>query len=264
MAVEPVLIVHDNQMVGENLLFLAQKMALMPMVAHDLYTALAYIDKYPMMMVVACDEFGEEPHTAAELFHEMHARGLDNVVKIQVGGCEDKHALLTSVEAGMDDVIPYDMVDATFSSRLAIWIASEFKGLPPDLRRRALFCLRAEQENIRALDDRIALNTVLMRDVLLQIQNELEGMPETFGLTYIERMIYVARASLLLIKGGYEFEHFFRFPDLMYVITQGIDVIWRDEVPVLFSSFNDLALDARFGMAGGQPIAAYDYTNFKV
>lgn len=248
MSLEPVIIVHDNKPVGENLVFHASKLSLLVVEANDIFEAVAKMTAHKPSMVVCCHTVGDK--TADQLFNEMRAHGLEKVVKIQVGGCEDKKELITAVESGADDIVPYDLVDAIFSSRLSMWIASEFQGLPADVRRRAMVCLRSEEENIRTLDDRLSLNSTLLRDVLLQVQNELQELSPAYGCRYIERMSFLARISMLLIKGGYEFEHFFRFPELAYIICQGVNVPWRNQMPVLFSRFEELAYDSRFASAG--------------
>lgn len=249
----PVLIVHDNPMIGENLVFLAGKMSLMTLVANNREEALEHYRQYGAYMVIACDHFGDG-QTAASLFEKIENMGGSATLKIQVGGAGDKDTLLQAVESGADDIVPVDKIDQIFTSRLSIWIASGFQGIPSDLRRRALASLRAEEGQGRGLEDHITLDTTLLRNVLVQIQKELEAVSRDFGHRYIERMSFMARLSMLLIRQADRFEQFFRFPDLVYIISQGVNVDWRDEFPAMLAQFDHLALDQRFAQSGMQAL----------
>lgn len=203
-------------------------------------------------MVVACDTFGD--HRAFELFNDLSAQGVDQIPFIQIGGGRNRDQLVQSIDCGMDDLIPDGRLDDQYVARLAFWIASEFKGLPQDLRRRALAALRADEEG-RSLTSRLELNSEMMRDTLIKIQDELEEAGPEFGLRYIERMAFLARVSFLLIRSSENFEDFFRFPDLAYVISQGIQSPWRDQIHLLMSRFEEMSEDSRFVSSAQEPLS---------
>ncbi|WP_374764995.1 response regulator [Yunchengibacter salinarum] len=191
-----------------------------------------------------------------DLVHAMEDAGTKSMPVIYLTAYDDLDILRGGLRAGGDDFVIKGTGVDWLRERIAFWAVSGFRGLPGDLRRRALRAANAARgdrfEGVRSV---LALNSALVRQITEKLSKELAALPPDYGNRLMERVHVVARASHCLVESAQGVGDHMTFPLHLQQIIHRLNRPWRDTVWPIFDRFDRWGADARFAAAGAQPLS---------
>jgi len=193
----------------------------------------------------------------------LERAGLKNMPAIYLTGYDDIDIVRGGLRAGGDDfIIKGGPVDA-LRHRIAFWMASGFKELPAEVRRRALQAANlVKGDSFGGVEANFAGASKLVQSVRRTMADELKNVPGSYGERLVDRICFMGRLSNLVIKESDAFGDLIRFPEHIDAVVRQLDVPWKNEMWPLFQRFEDWSCDTRFVLAGVEelkPFTEYEW-----
>ncbi|GHF24692.1 hypothetical protein GCM10017044_19220 [Kordiimonas sediminis] len=186
-----------------------------------------------------------------DLAHIVTDEGLKYMPFVFLTGYDDLEIVRNGLRYGGDDFIIKGKSIDHVRRRIAFWMASGFRELPPDLRRRALAAANALRGDTgTSVEHLIVTNDSIGVSVGALLKAEIKSLPPTYGKRMIERICILGRASKLVIEQCTEAGDFVRFPDYVYRSIVELGYPWSNDLAPLLRYFDALAADKRFLEAG--------------
>jgi len=188
----------------------------------------------------------------------LERTGLKNMPAIYLTGYDDIDIVRGGLRAGGDDFIIKGGPVEALRHRIAFWMASGFKELPADVRRRALQSAnQAKGDSFGGVEANFAGASKLVQSVKKKIAMELADLPKAYGARQVERVCFMGRLSNLVIKESSAFGDLIRFPEHIDAVVRQLDVAWAKDMAPLFTRFEDWSCDTRFVLAGVEKLKPF-------
>lgn len=195
----------------------------------------------------------------------LERRGLKNMPVIYLTAYDDVRLVSGGLAAGGDDFVIKGGPIKKLRNRIAFWMISGFRGLPIDIKRRALSAASDSKEGaFLGVESSLELDYGRIAELAAQLSLEMEDIEcDDFGRRMIDRVSVMGRASKLLIDRSKTTGDYVRFPDYLRLVMQRLGRDWSSDFTALFGAFDMWSKDIRFVRAGPVPLRAssqYDLT----
>lgn len=193
----------------------------------------------------------------------MIRKDLKTMPIMYVTGYDDLEIIRAGLRAGGDDFLRKGLPVEKLRTRIAFWMASGFKGLPGELRRRAL--IKANElkgDQVSSMSHALEETDGIAKKVNQQITAEIKALPSSYGGRMIERVVVLARISRMILDECETLGDVVRFPDTLFMVVQTLRPKWWPALTVLLADFDTWAVDPRFNVGGGQPLARLEDYDF--
>jgi len=194
----------------------------------------------------------------------LERAGLKTMPAIYLTGYDDIDIVRGGLRAGGDDFIIKGGPVEALRHRIAFWMASGFRELPSEVRRRALQSAnRTKGDNFCGVEATFAGASVLVQSVKQKLSAELVNVPEDYGSRLVDRICFMGRLSNLVIQESSAFGDLIRFPEHIDAVVRQLEVAWAKDMWALFNRFEDWSCDTRFVLAGVEELQSFgDYSWF--
>lgn len=192
----------------------------------------------------------------------LERTGLKAMPVIFLTGYDDIDIVRGGLRAGGDDFIIKGGPVEALRHRIAFWMASGFRELPSEVRRRAIQSAnKTKGDNFCGVEATFAGASALVQSIKQKIDAELEGLPADYGTRLVDRVCFMGRLSNLVIHESAAFGDLIRFPEHIDAVVRQLDVVWAKDMWALFNRFEDWSCDARFVLAGVEDLRPFrDYS----
>ena len=189
----------------------------------------------------------------------MDRQGLKTMPVIFLTGYDDIEIVRGGLKAGGDDFVIKGGSVERLRNRIAFWMVSGFKELPSDLRRRALSGANAVKgDDYVKIENHMLADSALIKKVSAAMKKELVKLPKGFGTRQADRICFLGRLSKKIIDESDNFGDYIRFPDYVIGVVNQLNPSWRLEMWPLLKRFEDWTCDARFVLAGLEPLKEFN------
>lgn len=255
----PILLVDDEPVVLQMHAAAVQHFGFETIIAESADEGVQYVRSYRPAMVISDVQMPGDG--GFDFVERLDKAGLKNMPVVFLTGYNDIDIVRGGLKAGGDDFIIKGGSVERLRNRIAFWMAGGFSELPQDVRRRALIEANAEVgDNIANVESHLQISDMVSEAIVERMQDELAHLPSSYGKRLVERVCYLGRLSKIAIEESRGFGDLVRFPDYVIQINQQLERPWAKEVWPLFRRFEDWACDARFVLAGMEPLKRFfDY-----
>lgn len=255
----PVLLLDDDPVIVRMYAAAVNQMGLNAIIAETVGEAIPLvISEKPCLVISDLEMPGEG---GVEFAKECAERGFKTMPFVFLTGHDNIETVRSGLDVGVDDFLIKGLPIEKIRNRIAFWTASGFKGLPSDIRRRAiLYAKSLKGDQLPSIANVVEMDEAIAKTVERQMRFELDAVSDDFGERYIERVVYLGRLSKIIIDQCEHYGDFIRFPDVLYAVTQRLDMAWKLEITFNISEFETLCRDSRFAGAGMVPLQNFqDY-----
>jgi len=245
----PVLLVDDEPVVLQVHAAAIRQFGFETVLADTAEEALEITRSYKPSLVISDVQMPGEG--GFDFIESLNKQGLKTMPAIYLTGYNDIDIIRGGLRAGGDDFIIKGGSVEVLRRRVAFWMASGFRELPSELRRRALIMANiVKGDEFPGIKEHLGKESDLLERAKKRVCEELSGVNSAYGERMIDRICFLGRVSNILIEESTDFRDLVRFPDHVDQIIRHLNVPWAKDMWPLFDSFENWACDTRFVLAG--------------
>ncbi len=162
-------------------------------------------------------------------------------------GYDHVEALREGLQAGGDDFLSKGAPMDEIMDRIRFWMASGFRELPQEARKKALTMLKdwPDEQQVK-IKDVMKIERDVLINVAKQARLEADKVSDHYGERLIERIFFLGRLSHLVLETCDTVGRAVRFPEYLLSSMSHLDYPWIPDLNILFGRFDTLARDPRF------------------
>lgn len=250
----PVLLVDDDPIVLKLNAAAVQSFGFETVIAETVEEAIEIAWNTKLAFVISDVQMPGED--GFEFVKHMINKDLKSMPIMYVTGHDELEVIRSGLKSGGDDFLRKGLPIEIMRTRIAFWMASGFKGLPVELRRRAIMMANDLQDDqVSSMSQALEETDGISKRVNEKISAEIRALPSSYGGRMIERIIVLARICRMILEDCKTLGDICRFPDTLFSVVQALRPKWWPALTVLLADFDKWAEDPRFTLGGSQPLA---------